>query len=191
MNAKRTALLCASLMLAQGHAQAATCEKAALQPLLDRFAAATAMSLADCVREVAAVGGDAFWQNECRRIEESPDAAMLREHGRRMSIQVRELQSNDDGATAVIVNLHGPDILAFNEKLDRWKLCRNTADAGLSEKGQTSAEFCGPWSWDGIPVIDHYGAIPLACKGGTWALIAPAAEAVDQSKVPKASDHQD
>lgn len=191
MDIQRIAVLCITLMLAQGHAQAATCEEAALQPLLDRFAVATALPLTECVREVAAVGGDAFWQNECRRIEESPDAAMLREHGRRMSIQFRELQSNDDGATAVIVNLHGPDILAFNEKLDRWKLCRNTADAGLSEKGQTSAEFCGPWSWDGIPVIDRYGAIPLACESGTWTLIAPAAATVDPSKAPEAPSHQD
>ncbi|NUO76337.1 MAG: hypothetical protein HOQ32_10015 [Lysobacter sp.] len=174
MDIQRTALLCVALVLAPGHAQAATCEEAALQPLLDRFAAATAMPLDACVREITTIGGDAFWQNECRRIEESPDAAMLREHGRRMSIQFRELQSNDDGAIAVIVNLHGPDILAFNEKLDRWKLCRTSADAGPDESGETSVESCGPWSWDGIPVIDRYGAIPVACNSGTWALVAPA-----------------
>ncbi|UHQ23348.1 hypothetical protein LVB77_01135 [Lysobacter sp. 5GHs7-4] len=188
MNVKRIVTLCAALLLAQGQARA--CEESELQPLLERFAAATAMPLTDCVREVAAVGGDAFWQNECRRIEESPDAAMLREHGRRMSIQFRELQSNEDGATAVIVNLHGPDILAFNEKLDRWKQCRTTADTGLGESGRSSAESCGPWTWDAIPVIDRYGAIPLTCNSGTWALIAPAAAAADPEVAPEAPDHR-
>lgn len=187
MNSTRIALLAIALMLAQGRARAQACEQAALQPLLNRFAAATAMTLADCVREVAAVGGDAFWQNECRRIEESPDAAMLREHGRRMSIQVRELQSNDDGATAVIVNLHGPDILAFNEKRDQWKQCRTAAGAGQGEAGKSSADSCGPWTWDGIPIIDRYGAIPLACNSGTWVLIAPAA---DQKMAPEAPSHR-
>lgn len=174
MTCKRTALLLVLLALANGQAQAQACDDTKLQPMLDRFAVATSLPLADCVREIQAVGGDAFWQKECRRIEASPDAAMLREHGRRMSIQFKELQINDDGATAVIVNLHGPDVLAFNETLDRWKLCRAGAELDRAKRDDgVSAESCGPWSWADIPVIDRYGAIPLACKNGAWTFVAP------------------
>lgn len=171
MNVERTAMFCGLLLLAQG--QALACEERDLQPLLERFAVATSLPLDECVREIAAVGGDAFWRGECHRIEQSPDAAMLREHGHRMSIEYRELQTNDDGATAVIVNLHGPDILAFNDALDRQKLCASAASGGDAERTRDSPETCGLWSWADIPVIDRYGAIPLSCTNGRWGFVAP------------------
>jgi hypothetical protein len=171
MNVERTAMFCGLLLLAQG--QALACEERDLQPLLERFAVATSLPLDECEREIAAVGGDAFWRGECHRIEQSPDAAMLREHGHRMSIEYRELQTNADGATAVIVNLHGPDILAFNDALDRQKLCASAASGGDAERTRDPPETCGLWSWADIPVIDRYGAILLSCTNGRWGFVAP------------------
>ena len=189
---KHTALLCAGLLMMQGQAQAYACDESELQPLLERFAVATTLPVADCVREVTAVGGDEFWQGECGRIEASPDAATLREHGRRMSIQVAEMQTNDAGATAVIVNLHGPDILALYEALERQKQCRLADDDGKSAGRIAAPDLaCGAWSWADIPVIDRYGAIPLMCKSGKWALISPNASSDYKWTPPEGGERTD
>ncbi|MEG3792187.1 hypothetical protein V1318_18875 [Lysobacter sp. CCNWLW3] len=184
MSFKRTAILLVTLAWAQGQAHAQSCDERQLQPLLERFAIATSLPLADCVREIEGAGGDAFWQGECRRIDESPNAGMLREHARRMSIKFAEVQTNEAGATAVIVNLHGPDVLAFNEAMERRKRC-DARDPASQDAAATSDAACGAWSWADIPVIDRHGAILLACKRGAWAFVSP--DAAPNERKPSAA----
>ena len=147
--------------------QADACKAEDLEPMLSKFFSTTWSK--DCEAELKALEVDEVWLVECRKVVNSPNAAMLMEMNRRTQSTFKEVRSKD-GRDYAIVEITGPEWSEFSMKTLG---ARVEGDCVITSNPFTQAteRQCGEAFWKTVPVRTRSGALPLSCKNGKWRIV--------------------
>lgn len=147
--------------------RADACKAGDLEPMLSKFFNTTWSK--DCEAELKALDVDEVWLVECRKVVNSPNAAMLMEMNRRTQSTFKEVRSKD-GRDYAIVEITGPEWSEFSMKTMGARVEGNCVVTG-NPFSQAEERQCGDAFWKTIPVRTRSGAVPLSCKNGKWRIV--------------------
>ena len=149
-------------------ANADGCKAEEIEPLLTKFFATTWSK--NCEAELKALEVGEVWVAECRKVQNSPNAAFLMEMNRRTHSTFKEVRSKQ-GRDYAIVEITGPEMSAFMTKLLNAKV-EGDCVASSNPFTQAVERECGEAFWSTVPIRTRPGAVPLSCEKGKWRIVA-------------------